>query len=98
MDPDSQKCPLRARDYYDLWRVLGAFQDRLDFSDFPEFLRSKCTVRNVSFEGPDDFFEKTMLNHVEKTWEQWLGPLIPDLPNFATVIDELRPRIALIAS
>jgi len=88
----------RARDYYDLWRVLDAFQDRLDFSDFSDFLRSKCTIRNVSFDGPDDFFQAKMLNYVEKTWKQWLGPLIPDLPDFATVIDDLRPRITLLVS
>ena len=88
----------RARDYYDLWRVLGAYQDQLDLSDFSSFLRAKCTIRNVSFSGPDDFFEKTMLNYVEKTWEQWLGHLIPDLPDFATVIGALRPMIALLVS
>lgn len=88
----------RARDYYDLWRVLGAFQERLDFSGFSDFLRSKCTVRNVSFGGPDDFFQEAMLNYVEKTWQQWLGPLIPDLPDFETVIDDLRPTISLLVS
>ncbi len=88
----------RARDYYDLWRVLGAYQDQLDFSDFSSFLSAKCTIRNVSFKGPDDFFEKTMLNYVEKTWEQWLGPLVPDLPDFNTVIGELRPKITFLVS
>lgn len=88
----------RARDYYDLWRVLGAFQERLDFSGFSDFLRSKCTVRNVSFDGPDDFFQETMLNYVDRTWQQWLGPLIPDLPGFETVIDDLRPKISLLVS
>jgi len=68
------------------------------FSDFSSFLRAKCTIRNVSFSGPDDFFEKTMLNYVEKTWEQWLGPLVPDLPDFNTVIGELRPKITFLVS
>ena len=83
----------RARDYYDLWRVLCAYQDRLDLSDFLSFLSAKCAVRRVLFKGPDDFFPKTMLDYIEKTWVQWLGPLIPDLPDFATVIGELRPRV-----
>jgi predicted nucleotidyltransferase component of viral defense system len=88
----------RARDYYDLWYVLGAYQNQLDFSGFSSFLHAKCAIRNVSFKGPDDFFEKTMLNYVEKTWEQWLGPLVPNLPDFDTVIGELRPRIAFLLS
>ena len=39
-----------------------------------------------------------MLNYVQKTWEQWLGPLVPDLPDFNTVIGELRPDITSLVS
>ena len=88
----------RTRDYYDLWCVLNAYQNQLDLSNFRSFLRAKCTLRNVAFNGPDDFFEKTMLAYTEKTWEQWLGPLVPDLPDFATVIVDLRPMITLLVS
>ena len=88
----------RARDYYDLWRVLGAYRDQMDLSDFGPFLAAKCAVRNVAFAGPADFFQDRMLNYVEKTWNQWLGPLVPALPTFHTVIGELRPQIeALVA-
>jgi len=88
----------RARDYYDLWRVLSAYQNQLDLSNFRSFLHAKCTLRNVAFNGPNDFFENTMLAYIEKTWEQWLGPLVPDLPDFATIIGELRPMITLLVS
>jgi predicted nucleotidyltransferase component of viral defense system len=89
----------RARDYYDLWRVLGAYRDRLDVSDFPTFLREKCAVRDVTFSGPETFFPEAMLTLVEKTWKQWLGPLVPNLPAYSTVIEELRPQVtALLGS
>jgi len=83
----------RARDYYDLWRVLSVYQDRMDLSDFRSFLREKCAVRGVAFGGPGDFFQEAMLTHVETTWNQWLGPLVPSLPSFRTVIDSLRPQV-----
>lgn len=83
----------RARDYYDIWRVLGAYRVQLDLSDFSSFLGDKCAVRKVSFEGADDFFQEPMLVNVKKTWEQWLGPLVPGLPAFESVIGELRPQI-----
>lgn len=86
----------RARDYYDLWRVLGACKNQMDLSGFADFLREKCAVRNVAFAGPNDFFQDRMLAYVEKTWEQWLGPLVPRLPTFPTVIGELRPQIAAL--
>jgi predicted nucleotidyltransferase component of viral defense system len=84
----------RARDYYDLWRVLGAYGDRMDLSNFPSFLREKCAVRRVAFAGPEDFFQERVLAYVERTWEQWLGALVPRLPAFETVTRELRPQIA----
>jgi len=83
----------RARDYYDLWRVLGAYKDRMDLAGFASLLEEKCAVRQVSFKRPEDFFQETMLAYVERTWEQWLGPLVPDLPSYETVISELRPQI-----
>lgn len=89
----------RARDYYDLWRVLGAYRDRLDISDFPALLSEKCTIRGVTFSGPESFFPEAMLAAVEKTWNQWLSPLVPKLPPYKTVIGELRPQVtALLAS
>lgn len=83
----------RARDYYDIWRILGEYSAHLNFSNFTSFLRDKCNIRNVSFDSPNDFFYEPMLNYVKKTWNQWLGPLVPDLPTFETVINELRPQI-----
>lgn len=84
----------RARDYYDLWRILGAYRDRLDAANFPSLLHEKCALKDVAFSGPESFFPEAMLATVEKTWKQWLGPLVPKLPPYKTVIDELRPRIA----
>ena len=83
----------RARDYYDLWRILSAYGPLLDLSDFPTFLKAKCQIRHVTFASPDDFFLDVMLTHVESTWTQWLSPLVPNLPPFGTVIEQLRPQI-----
>ena len=83
----------RARDYYDLWRMIGAYKGRLDFSGFAVLLGEKCGARDVSFHGPDDFFEEAMLAYLKKTWTQGLGQLVPKLPPFDAVIAELRPQI-----
>lgn len=86
----------RARDYYDLWRIFGAYRDSMDLSDFAPFLRDKCAVRNAAFTGPSDFFPGPMLAYVEKTWNQWLGPLVSGLPSFETVVGELRPQVVAL--
>ena len=74
----------------------GPTRDRWTSPTSPTFLREKCAVRNVAFTGPEDFFQDRMLAYVEKTWDQWLGPLVPGLPTFQTVIGELRPQIAAL--
>jgi predicted nucleotidyltransferase component of viral defense system len=86
----------RARDYYDIWRILKAYQDRLDLTDFGRLVKAKCEVRGVDFQGPDDFFDDAMLAYVERTWREWLGNLAPDLPTFEQVIGELRPQVGTI--
>ena len=86
----------RARDYYDLWRILATYQDQMNLAGFTSFLREKCDVRNVRFKDAETFFPEAMLAHVENSWDQWLGPLVPSLPKFETVIGELRPQITAL--
>ena len=83
----------RARDHYDLWRVLGSYGGRMDLTGFDALLREKCAARGVAFEGPEDFLREEMLDDVARTWQQSLGPLVPGLPPFDVIIDDLRPRI-----
>lgn len=86
----------RARDYYDLWRLFSVYGSQLDLAGFDGLLREKCAVRSVTFTTPGDFFPGPMLEYVDRTWEQWLGPLVTELPPFKTVIAELRPRITAL--
>ncbi len=89
----------RARDYYDLWRLFSDYGHEIDAAAFPELLRAKCDVRGMAFSGPDDFFQEQMVRTVNATWEQWLGPLVPDLPPFDAICEPLRGHVArLIAT
>ena len=84
----------RARDYYDLWRILGAYGAQLDLAEFPAFLHQKCAARDVTFSDPDSFFPATILSVVETTWKQWLGPLVSDLPPYETVMAAVRSSVS----
>lgn len=88
----------RARDYYDIWRILGAYKAQMNLTGFTTFLKNKCAVKKVGFENPDDFFKEQIISYVERSWDQWLGPLVPELPSYKTVMDELRPQIESILS
>ena len=83
----------RARDYYDIQRILSEYENSMDFTDFTSFLRKKCAAQNVAFAGPEDFFDDRLLALVEETWVKSLKDLVADLPSFRSVVGELRVRV-----
>jgi len=83
----------RARDYYDIWRILNGYSNALRMEIISPLFLEKCKVKKVEFTNPGDFFNNILLDYISKTWEQWLGPLVPDLPPFKLVIDDLKQKI-----
>lgn len=83
----------RARDYYDIWRILRNYRSQLALTDFASLLNEKCVVREVGYSSPEDFFPQEMLSYVTERWSDSLGPLVEDLPDYEDVINELRPEV-----
>ena len=79
----------RARDYYDLWHIFRKEKISIDFY----LLEKKCNPKNVGFTSIDDFFDPKMIQHVERTWDKWLSPLVHDLPIYETVLTNLREEL-----
>ena len=80
----------RARDYYDLWKILGSYRDGLDLSDFASFLKQKCDIKDVKFDNVDSFFDPRVVAQAKQSWETNLNHMALDLPTFDTVCDYLR--------
>ena len=83
----------RARDYYDLWRILKQYAKDLDYKQLLPLLRKKCDVRGVDFKTIDDFFTKELVNEAERSWNTMLATFVPDLPPFKVVQRELRDML-----
>ncbi len=83
----------RCRDYYDLWRVLGAYGEALDREAVRRILPEKCAVRDVSFSSADDFFPSGLIALVTDAWEGDLGGVVAELPMSETVIADLRTAL-----
>lgn len=86
----------RARDYYDLWRIFGSFESNLVLGNLVSALQKKCAPKEITFHGVDAFFDPLMIDHISRTWQRWLGPLVPQLPACETVIEELRNKLELL--
>ncbi len=83
----------RARDYYDLWKIFNHYQAQLRMNILPNLFLEKCKLRDITFRGPEEFFDKILVDYVSRTWEQWLGPLVAELPEFKTVIHNLKQKL-----
>src|SRR5262249_41739615 len=83
----------RARDYYDLWRVLSQFGEHLDRSLLPDTLARKAKHRDVSYAGLDDFFTEQLVNEAQTHWDSNLRPFVANLPAVDLVLSELRAML-----
>ena len=80
----------RARDYYDLWRILEAFGDRLQREQIMALLIKKCDHRGVTFKSLDDFFSDELVSETRLHWGANLGPFVSELPDCQNVLDRLQ--------
>ena len=80
----------RARDYYDLWRVLEDFGQTLDREGLTDLLRRKCEHRGVSFNSLRDFFTEGLVSEAERHWDNNLRTFVPNLPPCTEVLDRLK--------
>jgi len=83
----------RCRDFYDLWRILGAYGESLDRAVVRRILPAKCATRSVPFTPAADFFPPGLIALVRDAWEGDLGGLVQELPPVGHVLAELRPAI-----
>jgi predicted nucleotidyltransferase component of viral defense system len=79
----------RARDYYDLWRILKQYEKDLDIERIVPLLREKCRIRAVDFEDVDSFFTKELVAEAKRAWKTMLATFVPDLPECDLVLKEL---------
>ena len=80
----------RARDYYDLWRILNQYNDGLDGKQITKLLDQKCKHREVSFQSLDDFFSEELVSEAHKHWEANLAPFLVELPECSVVLEDLK--------
>lgn len=86
----------RGRDYYDLWRIFTFFEADLSLKGIVPLLHEKCALKQVSFINAESFFDPRMIDYVSRTWDQWLGRLVPELPKCELVLDALKTKIEML--
>lgn len=85
----------KARDYYDVWRLLGQKDEMLDLPVSRRLLDEKCRQKGIKAPEPSDFFLPTLLDGASAYWSQDLLGQTPEgmLPAWDTVVAELEGLI-----
>ncbi len=79
----------RARDYYDLFRLLTDFQDTLNLQKIMNTINFKTDTK-LPIKCIEDFFDTSLLKQVKRDWHKQLNQMISPLPSFEEVVPNLR--------
>lgn len=90
----------RARDYYDLWRLLSDRGESIDSQLVQRILPAKLAHRGVSYQTGEDFFTPQLVAEARTHWKSNLGTFVADLPDIEVVLLSRRrtAQTTLIAS
>lgn len=85
----------KARDYYDVWRLLGQKDETLDLPMSRQLLDEKCRHKGIEAPKPSDFFQPTLLQGASAYWSQDLLGQTPEgtLPEWDAVVEDLEQLI-----
>jgi hypothetical protein len=80
----------KARDYYDVWRLMKEKEFNPD--KIRELFILKCQITGIEF-YPALIFDENRLSEAKKFWTIALARLTKNLPDFESVVKDLRPDI-----
>lgn len=86
----------RARDYYDLWRILTERGRELRPALVRQILPAKLAVRGVAYASVDNFFTPVVLTETRRHWRSNLAAFVPAIPDVDTVLTTLPPQVAAL--
>lgn len=86
----------KARDYYDVWRLLKEKRSRIDFSSVKEVFKRKCEHRALIYRGITQFIPSESIREAKPYWRRDLRSQVVGLPEFEKVIAELKNLFILV--
>lgn len=78
----------RARDFYDVWRLLRDHSANVNLTHFKEAFNKKCGYKSVNIKSIDDFLAPAKEEELRSDWQVSLPHQLSYLPNFEIVKDE----------
>lgn len=86
----------RARDFYDVWRLLRDHNVDINLDRFKESFDKKCDYKSISLKTIDDFLMPAKEDELRSDWQVSLPHQLNYLPNFDVVKDEFLSLVVKI--
>jgi predicted nucleotidyltransferase component of viral defense system len=83
----------RARDFYDIWMIFNKYEKKLNLDLIRNNIDKKFAIKDIKFNSINDFFESKYIDEVIRTWNQWLGPFVKNLPEANYVLQDVKEKI-----
>ncbi len=83
----------KSRDYFDVWMLLN--KGNFDKAKIKELFIKKCEYKNIET-SYGLFFETAKLNEARDFWKTGLARLMNDVPDFETVISDLKKGLEFL--
>jgi len=80
----------KSRDYYDVWVLLKQYKSDFSNDSIWGILKKKCEFKGISAPVTADFMNPERAEEARRYWERGLAHQLSDLPDFDTVLEELR--------
>lgn len=86
----------RARDFYDVWRLLHDYGQMVNLDNFRKSFDEKCRYKSVGLNSIDDFLTSEKENELRSDWQISLPHQLNYLPQFDIVKDDFLSLIVKI--
>lgn len=87
---------IRARDYYDIWRILAVEDHGLDTGLLGRTVRQKCELNGIEYR-PSALVEPSRLQALGEYWEREVGRLLAgDVPDLREVFDSIPGLVSFL--
>jgi uncharacterized protein len=86
----------KARDYYDVWRLLKEKHDQLDLPTLKDVFQKKCEHKGIGYRSIKQFTVAQKLKEAGPYWERELRQQASALPSFHDVAKDLKKTLSEI--
>lgn len=87
----------KARDFYDVWRLLKEKRGNISMKSLFSVFEQKCLHKGIRYDGIRRFLAPEVIEPARSYWDRDLRQYAADLPTYEKLIEELRRQLEFLS-